>query len=256
MTIDSLDNSTPVSGQSAINVKSVAENSLPYRIIHRHEDFWVLEKQAGAPMHTRQGSPGLLRQLSRNFPWQRFWPVHRLDSVTSGLLLVARNKEAAARFGEMFARHQIDKYYLAISDRKPTRKQGTVEGDMARSRRGGWKLCHSRNKPAITQFKSSAMGEGKRLFLLHPLTGKTHQLRVAMKSLGAPIVGDMRYHAVAQAQQADRCYLHAYGLSFLWHGETCQFVLPPSDGALFSGAELPALLAPWAQPRDLSWPKV
>lgn len=256
MTIDSLDNSTPVDGQSAINVNSVAENTLPYRIIHQHEDFWLLEKLAGAPMHTRQDSPGLLRKLGSDYPWQRFWPVHRLDTVTSGLLLVARSKEAAASFGDLFARHQVDKYYLAISDRKPTRKQGTIKGDMERSRRGGWKLCQSRNNPAITQFKSTAMGEGKRLFLLHPLSGKTHQLRVALKSLSAPIIGDARYHAVTQAQTADRCYLHAYALSFQWQGESHHFVLPPADGALFIDPALTALLPPWAKPWELSWPKV
>jgi len=62
---------------------------------------------------------------------------------------------------------------------------------MLKARRGAWKLARSKESPALTEFVSTSLGQGLRLFLLRPYTGKTHQLRVAMKSLGAPIIGDV-----------------------------------------------------------------
>ena len=83
---------------------------------------------------------------------------------------------------------------------------------MARSRRSSWKLCASKVNPAITQFSSYRVGDRKRLFVLKPTTGKTHQLRVALKSIDAPIVVDRLYgHPV---DDVSGIYLHAFSLSF------------------------------------------
>ena len=97
---------------------------------------------------------------------------------------------------------QMHKYYVALSARKPSKKGGRVVGDMDRSRRGQWKLLRTADNPAITAFVSQAVASGDtsdmaslRAFLLKPHTGRTHQIRVALKALGSPILGDPMYAA-------------------------------------------------------------
>lgn len=157
-------------------------------------------------------------------------------------------------------RHQVVKYYAALSLRKPSKKQGLIRGDMAKSRwapctggnrstqvliscplsllltrNGTWKLLRSNEDPAVTKFGSLGLpgvGDtpGLRLFLMRPETGRTHQLRVAMKAVGAPILGDEAYGGEA----ADRAYLHATALALtLESGERVRVFDPPAAGELF-----------------------
>lgn len=100
---------------------------------------------------------------------------------------------------------------------------GTVSGDMARSRRGSWKLLRSQDQAAVTHFVTSGVEDparpGLRAFLVKPETGRTHQIRVALKALGSPILGDVRYAAAEAAEKEDRTYLHAAALRVvLWPG--------------------------------------
>jgi tRNA pseudouridine32 synthase/23S rRNA pseudouridine746 synthase len=116
---------------------------------------------------------------------------------------------------------------------------------MEKSRRGGWKLLHSRVNPAVTWFDSVSLAPGLRLYLLRPYTGRTHQLRVALKSLGAPILGDALYGPAQH--DSDRGYLHAALLSFALDGQRWTYTCLPSHGQWFtapdSQAQMAALLA-------------
>lgn len=198
-------------------------------------------------------------------PDARLWPVHRLDTPTSGILLMARSKADAATLARLFHRRQVVKYYVALTGRRPARKQGTVIGDMARTRRKAWKLLRACNNPAVTRFVSRGLPGvpltlqfvvgtqqkswrlarqgsavraagleplGTRLMLLKPETGRTHQLRVACKSLGCPITGDELYGDAAEAAAHERCYLHAAAIRVppLGPGEApLQVVCNPAD---------------------------
>lgn len=213
-----------------------------------HDDFWVVNKPPGMSVQESHHGPGVLAELKARHGGE-FFPVHRLDAGTSGLLLVARNAAANSVLSQLFQARQVEKYYLAISARKPEKKQGTISGDMEKGRRGAWKLLHTRLQPAVTQFFSKGLG-GHRLFLLKPLTGKTHQIRVALKSIGAPILGDEAY----AGEPADRLYLHAYALGFEYQGQPYRFTcLPEGKGAFacFADAEVAAWVQePWSKP----WP--
>ncbi|XXB81166.1 TIGR01621 family pseudouridine synthase [Chromobacterium sp. CV08] len=221
-----------------------------YTLVHRDPRFYLVDKHPGVGFHREGEEPGLMDALRAGLGDEALWPVHRLDRITSGLILVARSAEAARRFGDALAAREVEKYYLALSDRKPLKKQGRVAGDMEKGRGGAWRLTAGRDNPAVTQFFSYSLQPGIRLFLLRPRTGKTHQLRVAMKSQGAPILGDALYGGSA----ADRGYLHAYALRFELDGERFVFVRPPSAGEWFAAepcrARLAELAEPWAQP----WP--
>jgi tRNA pseudouridine32 synthase/23S rRNA pseudouridine746 synthase len=131
---------------------------------------------------------------------------------------------------------------------------------MAPARRGAWKLLRSTDDPAITRFDSCSLKgfapdataggpggapvrDGLRLFLLKPETGRTHQLRVALKSLGAPVLGDALYGAAADAVGEDRMCLHAAALRLRLDGEAIQAVAPPEEGAEFCAPACAAALA-------------
>ncbi len=231
------------------------EQSLqPFNIIYHNDDFVVVNKPANINFHDEDNpGKGLFNQVKNQF--SELYPVHRLDKMTSGLILFAKNKETAAKFGQMFEQHEIQKYYIAISRFKPKKKQGWIKGDMEKSRRSSFKLLRTMNNPAVTQFFSYSIETGLRLFLLRPLTGKTHQLRVALNSIGSAIAGDDIYNT-AQQKLDDRGYLHAYALYFNLNNQAFEFIQTPDSGELFLQENCQNIIATIKKPGTLPWPKV
>lgn len=212
----------------AIILPCVGVTVFEFREVLRHRDFLLIDKPAGIGMHEESGAPGVVTLL-RDATGLELYPVHRLDKMTSGLLLLARHPEANRVLSQGFAERRMKKQYLALSDRRPLKKQGMVKGDMKKGRGGSWMLTRTLDNPAVSRFDSLLVREGLRLFRIRPETGKTHQIRVALKSVSAPILGDERYGGSA----ADRGYLHAWRLSFEHDGELFDIALPPAEGALF-----------------------
>ena len=197
-------------------------------IVYQTDDFIIIYKPCGLSVHKDQSEIGLTILLAEQLGVPQVWLVHRLDKVTSGLLILALNAESAAEFFRLFSEHHIKKTYLALSNQKPKKKQGLIVGDMQKARNGAWKLCQSKENPAITRFKSVSCEPNLRLFILKPQTGKTHQLRVAMKSLGSPILGDTLYGK--NTENIDRTYLHAARLQFEFKGQAFDVFTPPKEG--------------------------
>lgn len=221
-----------------------------FTLLDQQRDFIVLNKAAGVSFHSDNGA-GLVVQAEQKLGTKLF-PVQRLDKVTSGLILLARSSEAAAALTALFTAHQVEKYYLALSFGKAAKKQGWVKGDMAPARRGSWKLLSSQLNPAVSYFISQGFEQLPfRAFLIKPFSGKTHQIRVALKSQGAAILGDSQYQGAA----ADRVYLHAYALRFCFAGTTYQYVQLPGEGIHFQQLCQSSALVNWAQPWDLPWPE-
>ncbi|ART79124.1 TIGR01621 family pseudouridine synthase [Oceanisphaera avium] len=191
-------------------------------------DFLVINKPAGIGMHQEAEQPGLVRLLSEQLG-STLYPVHRLDKVTTGVLVLARHLSANRELSKQFAQRQVSKAYLALSAAKPNKKQGLIKGDMEKSRGGSWKLARTMTNPAITRFYSCHLAEQLRGFLLQPQTGKTHQLRVALKSQASPIVGDVRYGS----ESSDRVYLHAWQLKFTYQEQPICVRAPLIAGQLF-----------------------
>jgi tRNA pseudouridine32 synthase/23S rRNA pseudouridine746 synthase len=156
-------------------------------------------------------------------------------------MVFAREQSAASELGKAFAERQVEKRYLAISDRKPKKKQGWVRGGMVKARRGAWKLTRGSENLAQTQFVSESLSPGLRAYLLRPRSGRTHQLRVALKSVGAPILGDGLYGG----SEADRCYLHAAGLRFELGGQRHDYWRLPDAGEAFCTPEFTAVAGAW-----------
>lgn len=224
-----------------------------YSVIVQTPDYLIINKAPGVSVHRDQEDTGLLQQISADLNCGPLYLVHRLDKMTSGLLILARHAEAASILSRQFQARTVEKYYIALSDQKPRKKQGLIKGDMERSRRGSWKLTSGQKNPAITRFFSCSLQPGLRLFLLRPLTGKTHQLRVALKSIGSAIVGDQRYHSVSAAT-VDRGYLHAWSIAFDWQGQRCEYLCDPTIGELFLQPLVKQQLEHWKPPASLAWP--
>jgi len=201
-----------------------------YTLLNETEWFLVLSKHPEVSFNNEHDSEnGLFKTLKSDFPNNDLHAVHRLDKVTSGLLLIAKNATVASELSELFQNKNIKKTYIALSDQKPKKKQGTVAGDIKRSRRGTWKLSRTHEHPSKTQFTSFSVQPNLRAFILSPLTGKTHQLRVVMKSIGSPILGDTLYSGTI----ADRTYLHAYKLEFTFREQSYVYTHLPLFGQQF-----------------------
>lgn len=224
-------------------------------ILHENQDFLVVNKPPGVSIHSEAG-PGLIASLRSLYQSDEIFPVHRIDVVTSGLLLVARNPEANRELSLRFQDRKIEKIYLALLDKKPRKTQGCVRGDMLKARGGSWRLAETQTNPAQTWFFSFGYAPKKRVAVVKPLTGKTHQIRVAMKAMGAPIVGDERYGGSLHS----RTCLHAWQLRFAWQGKTLEFYAPFQQvndftRSEFDSEELAQFVANLGSPFDLDWPK-
>lgn len=218
-------------------------------LVFDHPEFLVIDKSPGIDVHQHDDIPGITQIVADALSLPKVWLVHRLDKATSGLLLLAKNQDAASVLSQLFQERNIDKYYLAISDKKPKKKQGSIVGDMSKARAGAWKLMASKRQPAVTHFHSVSLQPNTRLYLLKPYTGKTHQLRVALKSIGSAIVGDNIYSGTP----ADRLLLHAYKLRFEFANQTFEFFRTPEFSRFIDMAVLHAGINE-LENADLSWP--
>lgn len=228
-----------------------------YSLTANNPDFILVSKNAGANFHKGNAAMGLVMKLRFDLDLRELYPVHRLDNMTSGLILFARHKDIAADLCLQFRNHSIEKFYVALAGTHPKKKQGMIKGDMIRGRNGEWILSRTMENPAITQFFSTGLGNGLRLYILKPHTGRTHQIRVALKSLGEPVFGDPIYYRAANAPFfSDRGYLHSYALQFKIRGHIHRFINPPVEGLQFNTDEFKAGLAKFKDPWTLDWPKV
>ncbi|WP_144392878.1 pseudouridine synthase [Pleionea sediminis] len=211
-------------------------------VIKETDDWIAANKPAGLSVHDTDGAEGVVSLLKKEFNLDYLALVHRLDKVTSGCLLLAKNKEAAAHLSKQFQLRNVKKIYIAITEGKPKKKQGMIKGDMVSVRNGNFKLTKSMNNPAITQFFSLGYKDGLRLAFINILTGKTHQIRVALKSNGTPVLGDTRY-GKQNDSSIDRCYLHHYICRFqTQNGELVTIKASPFEGEKFQEPDFQELL--------------
>ncbi len=221
-----------------------------FSVVTESPKFVVINKSPGVSFHDEGSEPGICSHVKQALGYP-VYPVHRLDKPTSGLLILPKSPAAARELTSQFSNHLVQKYYLALSAAKPSRKQGWVIGDMVKSRNGNWKLTRNQQNPAISYFYSKSFVPGVRCFLLRLYSGKTHQARVALKSIGAPIIGDERYGG---GDKGDRLYLHAYALKFQYQGRNWELSLPPQQGSYFSTDSFSDFLQGWLNPWSLAWP--
>jgi len=192
-------------------------------ILYEDGEALVIDKPAGLAVdRPRRGGPCLddhLDALKLGFQ-RRPMPVHRLDTDTSGCLLLARNPKALKRFNKAFEDRLVAKTYLAVLDCEPAERSGTISLSLSKisSEEKGWRMIAAKKgKPAISHWElletigDADTGRKRSLIRFRPETGRTHQLRVhALQGLGAPLLGDPVYGPVrGQHKGAPRTMLHA-----------------------------------------------
>jgi tRNA pseudouridine32 synthase/23S rRNA pseudouridine746 synthase len=154
--------------------------------------------------------------------------VHRLDTDTSGCLLLARNPKALVRFARAFEERSVEKRYLGILAGVPQLKEGTIELALSKisSAEKGWRMIPAKKgKPALTHWRVLATSGGRALVEFRPETGRTHQIRVhAASGIGVPLLGDPVY---GNGKGARRTLLHAAALEVPREGKPPIIAIAP-----------------------------
>jgi 23S rRNA pseudouridine1911/1915/1917 synthase len=208
----------------------VAED-IPLDIVFENDDLVVVNKPAGMVVHPAAGhtSGTLVNAMLGYDPEiegiggeERPGVVHRLDKETSGLILLAKNERAHRWLQDQFRLRKVDKTYLALVDGKPPTPTGRVEAHIGRDpshRRRMAIVPESRGRAAISEYKTRESFRNHTLLEFHPLTGRTHQIRLHCAFLGCPIVGDEVYGRKKSSVEINRHFLHAYRLKIILPGE-------------------------------------
>jgi 23S rRNA pseudouridine1911/1915/1917 synthase len=205
---------------------------IPLSIVFENEDVIVLDKPQGMVVHPGSGNPrGTLvnallfhcAKLTREFGEGDPRPgiVHRLDKDTSGLLIVAKNASSHDFLARQFQARSTRKTYLAIVKGSPQPRAGSIETRIARDPRNRRKFTNvgSGGRLAVTSWRTLRLFDGYSLVALAPKTGRTHQLRVHMRHLRIPILGDPLYSRRDPRFPDATLMLHARRLAILLPGE-------------------------------------
>jgi 23S rRNA pseudouridine1911/1915/1917 synthase len=207
------DPATKVRGEEAVRVAvpepAPAHNqaqNIPLTIIFEDEHLLVLDKPAGLVVHPAAGNldgtlvNALLHHCGGSLSGiggvARPGIVHRIDKDTSGLLVVAKTDVAHEGLAKQFAAHSIDRRYLAIVNGVPKTAQGTIDAPLARSAANRKKIAiveSGRGRRAVTHWKRLSVLRDAALVECRLETGRTHQVRVHMASIGHPLLGDPVY---------------------------------------------------------------
>ena len=196
---------------------------IPLEILYEDEDLAVVVKPRGMVVHPAAGHPdgtlvnALLARLdSLGGIGGELRPgiVHRLDKETSGLMLVAKNDETQEALSRMLKDREIEKHYRALAEGKFKEPEGEIDAPIDRSKKDRKKMAVDPDgRPALTRWKVLAEGNGCTLLDVHILTGRTHQIRVHLKSIGHPVCGDELY-GYEKGVKVPCLMLHAYSLAF------------------------------------------
>jgi 23S rRNA pseudouridine1911/1915/1917 synthase len=209
----------------------VAED-IPLDILFENDDLLVVNKPAGMVVHPAVGhrSGTLVNAVLGYDPEiegiggeERPGVVHRLDKETSGLIVLAKNERAHRWLQDQFRLRKVDKTYIALVDGKPPTPTGRVEAYLGRDPSHRKKMAivpESRGRESISEYKTIESFHKHTLLEFHPLTGRTHQIRLHCEFLGCPIVGDEIYGRKKSTVDINRHFLHAYRLKIILPGET------------------------------------
>ena len=211
-------------------------------LLFEDDDLLILSKPAGWLTEGERSATSFARGLTPSAS-----PVHRLDKGTSGLLLFAKNPSVLKLLEDLFRERRVMKRYLAVVHGRPHGKKGVVDNVLEVSGRPSGqtrfaKSLSNEGKRARTRWEVVAYGEGVSVVACYPETGRTHQIRVHLASLGAPIVGDTQYGGRLHTRiTAPYPLLHAHKLEFE-HPRTKAIVaveseVPPAIGKYLQRAE-------------------
>ncbi len=221
---------------------SLAPEAIPLDIVYEDPDILVVNKPAGMVVHPGFGHAGgtLVNAVLAHCPdlagvggELRPGIVHRLDKDTSGLIVVAKGDAALRDLQAQFQGREVQKAYLALVEGHVSPATGLIDAPIGRDPRARKKMAvvPRGGREAQTEYRALEFYDAHTLVEAHPLTGRTHQIRIHMAFIGHPIVGDPVYGFRKQRAQAPRLFLHAARLGFRLPstGEWREFQAPLPD---------------------------
>ena len=198
---------------------------IPLVVLYEDADIIAIDKPAGMVVHPAAGhsSGTLVNAILWHFPdiegvgeGGRPGIVHRLDKDTSGIILVAKNARAHWHLQAQFKERTVDKTYLALVHGHVSPERGLIDAPIGRHPRHRKRMAivpAAKGRAAQTEYEVVAYYDVTTLLAAHPLTGRTHQIRVHLASIGHPVVGD-RVYGRRDAYKLGRHFLHAHRLRF------------------------------------------
>lgn len=216
---------------------------IPLTVVYENQHLMVINKPAGMVVHPAAGhSSGTLVQAAlAHAPEmegiggeQRPGVVHRLDKDTSGLILMAKDDRTHRWLQDQFRLRKVKKVYLALVDGHPPTPSGKVDAPIGRDpshRKQMAVTSEEKGRSAVSEYHTVESFPAHTLLEVHPLTGRTHQIRIHLAFIGCPIVADPIYGHRRKSLALDRHFLHAARLTILLPGESAPRVfeapLPP-----------------------------
>ncbi|MBQ7559739.1 MAG: RluA family pseudouridine synthase [Synergistaceae bacterium] len=211
--------------QVSENAMYLRAEPVDFEVVYEDEYLLVINKPAGVVVHPSPGNwrNTLVNGLVYRYPelklltdWLRPGIVHRLDSGTSGLMVVARTQKMSKDLQKLFADRKVDKNYIALAHGRPKRLEGTISGPLDRDPDNFLKMAVVLGgKSSLTGYKVLWTKNNISMVTFKLFTGRTHQIRVHFSALGCPLVGDTVYGAPQEESELGRVYLHSWKLSFV-----------------------------------------
>ena len=204
---------------------------MPLEIIFEDEHVIVINKPAGLVVHPGAGNQAgtLVNALLAYFPpirevgeSDRPGVVHRLDKDTSGVIVFAKTDKAYRWLVKQFKSRDVSKTYLALVDGHPPTPTGRIEAPVERDSRIRTRMAvgmRGQGKPAVSEYFQLQRFMSHSLLEVHPITGRTHQIRVHLSYLGVPVVGDTLYGRRNPSIDLNRIFLHAKSLTVRLPGD-------------------------------------
>ena len=216
---------------------------LPLDIIYEDEDILVVNKPAGMPIHPSQNN--YYNSLANALAWYYaqqdkpfiFRCTNRLDRDTSGLTVIAKHMVSSGILSDMVRRHAFSREYRAIVRGHVEPAAGTIDAPLSRLPGSIIErtVDFAHGEHAVTHYRVTDEKNGYSLVSLHLETGRTHQIRIHMKHLGYPLIGDYLYNP--DMERISRQALHSYRIQFVHPitGEPMDFTAPLPEDMRFCG---------------------
>lgn len=215
----------------------VIEKDLGVEVLYEHPDFLIISKPAGLMVHKSESQSSAItlvdwlinkfNEISEVGMPERPGIVHRLDMMTSGIMVIPRNNYSLMTFGNMFKERLIQKTYLAVVKGHPD-QTGKIDYAIMRHPVHRAKMTHVKKavkqigiRNALTYYKVLEYYKDSSLVEVKPVTGRTHQIRVHFTSINHPLIGDDVYGQTSEL--INRQALHAYSLAFEYEGKSYNF---------------------------------